>query len=479
MDALQRSQNILSRPQLPYEKIVNPTFAAPSEMTPTKPVDYVDPHGRVGRGLADNTNRVMRGPRVTAEAAPPPPPPPNLSDTNQPGPTAVPPGATDIVPDTSDPRPLTPGIDSIPGALSLANIGFSLYDIFNHSQATLVNSGWGAGLFNAVDALGARTGLFTQFGDVPGWEWGDDGFMHLTGADTTVGWGQTSLSNSIGFGMAGGAVVQLFGGGHSSQLVNMGASAIGGALGGAAAGATGGTAIGQAIGSAWGPIGAFIGGAAATALAGMFGPRPSDNLAGGMYDIQNGQTIRNWTFQGKKYSAENNRARDQFFNYAGTLSTGLQNEFGGTMGVNNIRLDLGRHTGVRVGVGSNLGYGDNEMGQEFTNGEVALKYVGKEMLRTMVGLPEEVATVHQGIDWGKATFESAYADMTFAKNFNATTTAFYNGTFTVDQDKDTALQTIDKWEENAKRLYAQDERKLSYITGAAVSARTKIQGTAQ
>lgn len=479
MDALQRSQNILAKPQLPYEKLANPQFAAPGTIAPTKTVGYVDPYGREGKGLADDTNKVLRGPRVTHEPAKPPPPPPSLTDVATPPVSPVPPGAADIVPDTSDPRPLTPGIDSIPGALSLASVGFSLYDIYNAGQSTLINTGWGAGALNAIDAFGTSTGYFTEFGHVPGWEWGDDGFMHMTGADTTVGWGQTSLTNSIGYGMAGGAVVQLLGGGHTSQLVNMGASALGGIGGAALAGtaAVSGTSIGTALGASLGPVGAFLGGAAATVLAGMFGPRPSDNLAGGMYDLSTGQVVRNWTFQGKKYSAANNQARDTFFQYSGQMAQGMQEAFGGTVGVNNLRIDLGRHTGVKVAVGSNLGYGDNQMGQEFTNGQEAMGYVGKEMLRTMVGVPEEIAIVQQGIDWSKATFESAYADMNFAKEFNATTTAFYNGTFTVDQDRDTALQTIDRWEENAKRLYSTDESKLSYITGAAVKARTKIQGT--
>lgn len=450
---------ILARPKLPYEDpILNPNYVKPDDPTFQSQglVGYRDKYGRtaVTQGNRD-TGQVARAPGLMDKAVPQPvapigpvTPPSTPTDTTNKGEPIVP-------DDPGTPQQTLFNMGTLGTLLGIGSIASGVYSMAVNDMA---NTGIGAGVFNAVDAFG-----YNNLGE---------GFTYAGTDGVVIEAGKTTLSNAIGYGMFGGFTAGLLGLSSDNMVIDTLAGAIGGAVGGYVAGTATTTAVGQALGSYLGPIGAFLGGFAMTALVSAFGPRPSDQLAGGLYDFEQGSVTNTWTFQGKKYNSKNNSNRDTFFGYVGTLNDQLSSQFGGTTTLKNIRLDLGRHTGV--GIRMNSGLGDEDTGADMGDGKKALEFIGKEILRTSTYDNQDIAYVQQNTDWTKADFGTTSSAYAFAKDFRAVSSAMLTGQLNLDTSYEEGMSIVDTWETRANNMFANDPERLGLVSASANTLRTKL-----
>lgn len=461
---LDDAKGILAKPRLPYENpILNPNYVKIDDpgFKSQGIVSYMDPHGRIGLNEGNReTGQVARAPSFMDKAVPrntpaiPPAPPPGGNTTPE---DTINKGE-EVKPEVGTPQQNLFQMGTLGTLLGVGTIANGIYSMATNN---LVNTGLLSGAANAVDAF--------AYNAMPG-VWADSGAAGVGGIP-----GQTTLTNALGYGMFGGFAAGLLGLSSGDWIKDTVAGAVGGAAGGATAGAATSTAVGQALGSWAGPIGAFLGGFAATALVSAFGPRPSDNLAGGLYSFGDSKVTNTWTFHGKKYSTKNNNARDVFFGYVGTLNEQLTNEFGGKTTLQNVRLDLGRHTGVAVGF--NSGLGDEDTGRDVGGGKEALELVGKEILRTSEYTNGDIAYVQSTLDWNTADFGTISSAYAFAKDFRRISSTFISGELNIDTDFNESMQIVDTWESRAQNLFKDDPDRLALTTQAANQARIKINST--
>lgn len=469
--------------------VKNPTFASPDAI-PMGSTSYIDKYGRIAVGQTDDQgNIIVRQATLPTPklVAPTTPATPTLNPTlSLPGATPTPP--SQITPNQTIPNQdptTTLSLKNTAGLLGIVRLGNDALDLAGSGvNSSLLNTGLLGGINDAIDQFGAMNiPGFTTFGANPGWTYNvDTGFNELTNPDLVgTGVGETSLTSSLGYGSAGSFVAGLLGLSSGNFLEDTATGLAGGVIGGSIGGSIGGTLLGIGAGA----LGGFIGGFALTALASLFGPRPSDQLAGGTYHTGSQSVESTWTFQGKKYSAANNNNRDQFFDYVKTLQNNLTTAFGVSVPDIPISLDLGRYTGVAVSVsdestkqgpaGGSYNGVPGTGRQNFQNGQAALEYVGKLMMQnasTPNGNPD-IEQVRSTLDWKNVSFNDAVGAFGFAKDYRTTANDFLKGDFNIDQNKDDSLQTIDTWASKAKQLFT-DDANSAFIDQATTAAKAKI-----
>lgn len=463
----------------------NPTFVTEPIGTSLPDVgtaDYIDKYGRIATGRIDAQGRFIIKPDNPPPAPTPttPNPTPTLPTTPGVDPTKI--DGDPKVDNTANPTSAL-NLSSVAGLIGVARLANGAWGLINSGNPdSLLNTGLFSGIENQVDEFGNSIAP-SAFSPAPnsingsaGWTWNSDsGYYELTNPDALgSNVGDTTLTNAIGYGNFGSFVANLLGFSTGSFFGDLATGTIGGIAGGYIGGEIGGTLLGIGAGA----LGGFIGGFALTAIISAFGPRPSDMLAGGMWDSGTQSMDKTWTYQGQKYSATNNQNRDDFFGYVGTLQNNIASTFGvkaADLNVGKIRLDLGRYTGVAVNIGD-VGYGDQDTGKDFGNGQAALDYVGKTMLQKMQNTNDDVKYVQSNIDWDSTNFDQATGKMTFAQDFSKTSQAFINGSFTIDQNRNDSLATIDSWAAQAHALLGNDpDGKYQPIIDRAVTvAKSKI-----
>lgn len=208
-----------------------------------------------------------------------------------------------------------------------------------------------------------------------------------------------------GLGALGGAM-------YGYEKAGVRGATIGGVLGYAGTAALGGAATGAAVGVATGT--SIAGGAASGAMASataalqaipvwgwvalaalaIFGggkKKPSDKAAWGNIDLSSLETSNVGSMTGKKYSEENNEARDAALEVVSGYTAGLK-ALGAEIG-GDLRLVIGSRDGLRADFG---GDGTNEINT--TDSEEYFKLLLRELTARSTGLAENLKGVLIGFE---------------------------------------------------------------------------------
>jgi hypothetical protein len=402
--------------------------------------------GRVNITAPSTPTTTTQKPRVLfngATATKPPPPPPSISNTNPTPPTIIP-QQDDVTNQPPEKGPTIGGVSistvsKLIGAAGLVAGGMAM------AENNIVNSGLTAGFQNWIDDTGNQI-----FGSA------------FPGAGDPSMVGQTTMSNAMGYGSYGSVLAGLVGL-SSGNMIKDGVS---GLVGGAVGGAVGGNIGGMFLGIGAGPIGAFIGGFALTAITSMFGPKPSDKTAAGQYNFSTGELIST-SLQGKRYSAQNNAARDAYFTGVKSMQGSMSALFGGEFkDMPDMTMEMGGRDGIRVGYGNFKATFNDPDRNNVTD---SLEWVGKHMIMGMKNLPPDMETARRNIDYN-ASFAQVSGDMEYTKDFRSIGDAMIDGSIKMDLDDPEEIErTLTLWSERGNRLGLDQD----YINRAISSVRTR------
>lgn len=258
--------------------------------------------------------------------------------------------------------------------------------------------GGGAGGLSGIDALsgvksvlGLSGGSFLGgFGAVNqfGANYLGTGLPGLAGGATSLG-----LSGILAGGGIGGLGASLLGLGNENPLVNTGASLAGGYL------------ASLALTPILGPFAPILGGFAGSALAGLFGKKPSSKLQTGEVDLTTGQIIGRTGLTGKKFSQENFDAVTQYSDFAASVA----NAFTGGRGLDST---LGIGIGGR---GYSLQFGDGPQQQFASDPKKFAGEIVRFIAENIDDLDETLETALGNISFDD--LEAGLNDLDFALNF--------------------------------------------------------------
>lgn len=433
-----------------YGRVTSPTTTPVVPATqPPKAPPPVDQYGRVMPGLKELPN----APRVFFGAPKPKVPTPAVSTINN-----TPPNTPDtpVVKDVSAEPPKAP-MPTIAG-VSISTLGVLLgagslgANLLSPANDTLVNSGWTSGVTNWLDGVGTDafgTGAFSPAGS------------DLIQAGGTAG--KTTMSNAMGYGMSGSVLAGLVGLSSGNIFKDTAAGLVGGVAGGAIGGSVGGSIIG--IGA--GPIGAFVGGFALTAITSALGPKPSNKTAAGSWN-PNTDEIQTSSLGGKRYSASNNAARDSYFDGLKGLRTNLATYYGGEFeNMPNVTVNMGGRDGFLVTYGNSSATFNDKYAN---NATASLEWVGKHMIMDLKNLPPDVAIVHKNLDYTQS-FDMLSGDLAYAKDFRNVGTAMLDGTIAMDVgDPQQVAAILTAWSDRGIRLGLDKD----YINQAVTTVRRRV-----
>ena len=445
------SQGASAASQSPYgNPLTNPNIktVAQEAENPTDPfesfIPYTDEYGRaaVGGGNRDQ-NVIVRGPKLTYDSGyfpgsgtgrNPINPDPNVGNLNPKGGGTIGTGGEVGGEGGAAPPILEPDLLGIPlsviaGTLS---VGVPLLQFMRHGTMSsgLTLMPW---LENTIDDFGAAflgfapsaDGISLAIAEAGGateWLAANEGLI-----------GQTSLGSAIGFGMFGGTIAGLLGLGHDNMFVDLAASAVGGAVGASLAAGTGTALLGQALGSWGGPVGAAIGGFVFTVIGGMFSKPPSDKLAGREWDPSTRSISNSWSFEGKKYSPENNKFVDDFFTTYGQFVSSLESLTGGKLDMGKVGFEVGNRDGAGLWVDGNR--------ERYDTAGDAFMRLGSLTIQNMTGLNADATFVQKNMDYTQP-FDTQLADIKFGTNFKSNIAAMTDGTINLDVEDSAEVYAI-------------------------------------
>lgn len=275
----------------------------------------------------------------------------------------------------------------------------------------------GLGNWFATTGVGESLGLSTTINAANGF----GGYMGTQGARvmTGAGAGLSSALKASPWGIVGSLAASLVGlKGTGNMVADLGLGVVG-SVGGAAAGSA---ALGTALGSAAGPVGAIIGAFLAQALGSLFGSKPSDKTGGYMGSLIDGSQFQNTgNPQGSaKYSSENDKAARTIFDTVSSITKAIMSGTGASLDSHSVfRVDVGSRDGTRAR------FGDSDW-KTYGTPEELLADVTKTIIGSMSGLPQDIKTALDHIDW-TGDLQKAGGQLEFAKNFQANLRALSTG----------------------------------------------------